>query len=56
MKTRIMYQIREYKTPVNYSTPLGTKLRNRWRTVKLLTRLTLAGHRDLIMVKFLINN
>jgi hypothetical protein len=52
MKTKTMYQIREYKTPVSYSTPMGVKLRNRWRAVKLITRLTLSGHRDIVMVPF----
>lgn len=55
MKTKILYQLREYKTPNAYSTPMGTKLRSRWRTVKLITRLTIAGHRDLIMVPFSVN-
>lgn len=50
MKTRTMYQIREYKTPNSYSTPMGVKLRNRWRSVRLVTRLTLAGHNDLIVL------
>ena len=52
MKTKIMYQIREYKTPNSYSTPMGVKLRNRWRAIKLITRLTLSGHRDIVMVPF----
>jgi hypothetical protein len=52
MQTKIMYQIREYKTPVSYSTPMGVKLRNRWRAIKLITRLTLSGHRDIVMVPF----
>ena len=55
MKTRILYQIREYKTPNSYSTPMGTKLRNRWRGVKLIARLTAAGHRDIVMVPLSIN-
>lgn len=55
MKKRILYQIREYKTPTSYSTPLGAKLRNRWRSVKLIARLTVAGHRDLILVPFSVN-
>lgn len=52
MKTRTLYQIREYKTPNSYSTPLGTKLRTRWRSVKLIAKLTLSGHRDIVMVPF----
>jgi hypothetical protein len=53
MKT--LYQIREYKTPCSYSTPMGSKLRPRWRAIKLITRLTLAGHRDIVMVPFQVN-
>jgi hypothetical protein len=52
---KIFYQIREYKTPVAYSTPLGEKLRPRWRCIKLIARLTIAGHRDIVMVPFSIN-
>jgi hypothetical protein len=55
MKTKIFYQIREYKTPNSYSTPMGTKLRPRWRAIKLITRLTIAGHRDIVMVPFSVN-
>lgn len=55
MKTRTMYEIREYKTPNSYSTPLGTKLRTRWRSIKLITRLTLSGHRDIVMVPYTIH-
>lgn len=55
MKTRIMYEIREYKTPNSYSSPMGFKLRTRWRAIKLITRLTLAGHRDIVMVPYSIN-
>jgi hypothetical protein len=47
---KIFYEIREYKTPVSYSSPLGKKLRPRWRCVKLIARLTMAGHRDIVMV------
>lgn len=54
-ETRIMYEIREYKTPNSYSSPLGVKLRNRWRAVKLIARLTAAGHRDIVMVPFCVN-
>jgi hypothetical protein len=55
MTHRILYQIREYKTPNSYSTPMGSKLRTRWRAIKLITRLTIAGHRDIVMVPFRIN-
>ena len=55
MKTRTMYEIREYKTPNSYSTPMGTKLRTRWRAIKLITRLTLSGHRDIVMVPYTIH-
>lgn len=55
MTQRIMYEIREYKTPNSYSTPMGSKLRTRWRAIKLITRLTIAGHRDIVMVPFRIN-
>jgi hypothetical protein len=49
---KIFYQIREYKTPIAYSTPLGEKLRPRWRCIKLIARLTIDGHRDIVMVPF----
>jgi hypothetical protein len=52
---RTLYQIREYKTPNSYSTPIGVKLRTRWRAVKLIARLTLSGHRDIVMVPFSVN-
>jgi hypothetical protein len=55
MKTRILYEIREYKTPVAYSSPMGCKLRTRWRALRLISRLTLSGHRDIVMVPFSIN-
>jgi hypothetical protein len=52
---RTLYQIREYKTPNSYSTPMGVKLRTRWRAIKLITRLTISGHRDIVMVPFSVN-
>jgi hypothetical protein len=52
---RTLYQIREYKTPNSYSTPMSAKLRSRWRSIKLITRLTLSGHRDIVMVPFSVN-
>lgn len=55
MKTRILYEIREYKTPNSYSLPMGNKLRPRHRCIKLITRLTIQNHRDLVMVPFKIN-
>lgn len=55
MKTKILYEIREYKTPSAYSTPMGKKLRNRHRALKLKGRLTLMGHTDVILVPFKIN-
>lgn len=55
MRTRTLYQIREYKTPSSYSYPLSAKLRTRWRCIKLVARLTEAGHRDLILVPFRVN-
>jgi hypothetical protein len=55
MLTKTVYQIREYKTPNSYSTPMGCKLRPRHRAIKLITRLTIAGHRDIVMVPFKIN-
>lgn len=56
MNTRILYELREYKTPNSYSSPMGQKLRPRWRTIKLIARLTATGHRDLIMVPFRVNS
>lgn len=55
MHKRTLYQIREYKAPNAYSTPLGVKLRTKWRSVKLIARLTLAGHRDIVLVPFHVN-
>jgi hypothetical protein len=55
MMRKIFYEIREYKTPVSYSSPLGKKLRPRWRCVKLIARLTMAGHRDIVMVPVAVN-
>jgi len=49
---KIFYEIREYKTPNSYSSPLGKKLRPRWKCVKLIARLTISGHRDIVMVPF----
>lgn len=48
--TRTLYEIREYKTPNSYSSPMSTKLRPRWRAIKLIARLTLAGQSDLIVM------
>ena len=53
--TRTMYEIREYKTPSSYSSPMGSKLRPRHRALKLMARLTLNGHRDLVLVRFVVN-
>lgn len=52
---KVFYEIREYKTPVSYSSPLGVKLRPRWRCIRLIARLTAANHRDLVMVPFHVN-
>lgn len=52
---RTLYEIREYKTPVSYSSPLGCKLRSRWRAVRLVARLTAADHRDIVLVPFRVN-
>jgi len=38
---KTLYEIREYKTPISYSVPLGNKLRTKHRCIKLITRLTI---------------
>ena len=53
MKTRTLYQIREYKTPNSYSTPVGTKLRDRHLAVRIIAFLAFRKnhkHRDFVMV------
>jgi hypothetical protein len=52
---RTLYEIREYETPNSYSTPMGTKLRPRWRCVKLIARLTQQTDRLIVMVPFRVN-
>ena len=52
---KVFYEIREYKTPVSYSSPLGVKLRPRWRCIRLIARLTATNHRDIVMVPFHVN-
>jgi len=56
MKTRTLYEIREYKTPTSYSRSLGAKLRPRNRAIKIIARLSWGRHRDrdLVMIAHLI--
>lgn len=52
---RTLYEIREYKTPNSYSSPLSSKLRPRWRCIKLIARLTQNNDRLIVMVPFIVN-
>jgi len=52
---RTLYEIREYKTSTSYSTPMGRKLRPRWRAIKLIGRLTWKSGRDIVMVPVCVN-
>jgi len=52
--TRTLYEIREYKTPTSYSTPLGRKLRPRHRAVRLIARLTTRTRDMIVMVPHVI--
>lgn len=44
MKTKAMYEIREYKSSTSYSKSMGRKLRNRKAAMRLVKRLKKMGH------------
>jgi hypothetical protein len=55
MAKRTLYQIRIYKTPTSYSAPMGFKLRDRWRSIRLIARLTRHTDDLIVMVPFVVH-
>jgi len=44
MKTKAMYEIREFKNSTDYSRAMSAKLRNRQAATRLVKRLKKLGH------------